>query len=315
MKRHILTRLCLLALVLAMLLALPGCSKYRTEMSNTRQSEVMLTVGGTEVAYEVVYFFYCTYRDAYPEESFDQRMARVKSSICELYGIFALSKAYEIDPYGDEVNETLGDMVVEMIDSFPTRRDYIARLSDQHMTDAVSRLLLRSYICQELLLSEMEDELEDEELLTAFLGREDVIRVLSMTLDFGDQTEAMRRRAEEIMQALSESEDTDEAFLEIARRKATAENAHSYLTTAQWHSLCGTEGGTPAIGSISEPLYEGTTCLIMRVSEKDLAYAKENPDEIGISYLECAIRDTAATLAATYTPNAAYTALTDGSFV
>ncbi|MBQ8351126.1 MAG: hypothetical protein IJY20_03665 [Clostridia bacterium] len=315
MKRYTCFRRVLALLLLTlMLVAMPGCSKYRVEMSNSRQSETMLTLGETTVAYEVVYFFYHTYLEAYPTESFDARMARVKSGVCELYAIFDVCRDYGIDPYGETVNDALNETVKEMIDEFPTRRDYIDRITEQHMTDTVSRLLLRSYLCQEMLMEELEGELENDAVLDAFLAREDVLRVLSLTLNFGTQTEAMRRRAEEIVALLAEAEDTDEAFMEIARRKATMEDEHTYITVSQWYSLCGEGAPAPEKGTISAPLYEGETCVMMRVSDKDADYARAHRDEITPGYLECLIADRAAELAAALQQTAAYDALTEDSF-
>lgn len=307
-------RILALALVLVCLLALPGCSKYRTEMSTSRQSETVLTIGETTVAFEVVYFFYHTYLEAYPSETFTARMARVEAAVCELYAIFAICPDYGIDPYGKAVNEAVDETVKEMIDSFPTRRDYIDRITAQHMTDTVSRLLLRSYLCQELLLDELAEELKDDAVLDAFLAREDVLRVLSLTLNFGDQTEAMRRRAEEIVSLLAEGEDTDEAFLTVARRKATTDDEHTYITVKQWYNLCGEGAPTPSKGAFSGPLYEGESCVMMRVSDKDTAYAKAHRDEICPGYLDCLITDRATQLATALTKAEAYTALTPDSF-
>ncbi len=312
LKRYFLRALCL-SLCLLCLLPLSSCSKYRLELSGAEESRVIGQVGDTPLTREVVNFFYLTFADAYPQESHETRMARVEDGIRELYAIFALCPAYGIDPYGDTVNAALDAAVREMIDEFPTRRDYIERITEQHMTDTVSRLLLRSYLCEELLSDAITAKLEKEEEMEAFLLRGDVIRVLSMTLDFGSMTEAMQRRAAEIMDALAGAEDTDAAFLEIARRKATSESAHTYITDSAWQEMCGPDGPAPALGTISGPLYEGRVCLIMRVAEKDLAYAKENPEDIVPSYLECAIRDLAATLS--FAPGEEYLALTGESFV
>lgn len=314
-KTSLFCRVLLLLLVFLCLFSLPGCSKYRVEMSNSRQSEIMLTVGDARVPFEVIAFFYYNYLEAYPDESFASRMARVENGVCELYAIFDVCPDYGIDPYGDEVNGALQESVKEMIDAFPTRRDYIDRITEQHMTDAVSRLLLRSYLCQELLLEELANELEKDEVLDAFLAREDVLRVLSLTLNFGDQTEAMRRRAEEIVALLAEAEDSDEAFLDIARRKATAEDEHTYITVSQWYRLCGEGAPAPVKGALSGPLYEGDTCVMMRISDKDAEYARAHRDQICPGYLECVIADRAASLAASLTRTEAYGALKDESFV
>jgi hypothetical protein len=164
------------------------------------------------------------------------------------------------------------------------------------------------------LLEELEEELKDDAVVDAFLSREDVLRVLSLTVDFGDQTEAMRRRAEEIVALLEAEEDTDEAFLSIARHKATTEQEHSYITVDQWYKLCGENAPAPENGTLSGPLYEGQTCLMMRVSHKDEAYAKANRGRICPGYLECLIADRAAEKLPTLQKTDAYRALTADNF-
>lgn len=315
MKRaFFLRRLLALLLLPAMLAVLPGCSKYRVEMSNSRQSETVLTVGGTAVAFEVVDFFYHNYADAYPEESFSAHMARVENSVCELYAIFTLCSDYGIDPYGKEINDQMDEAVKQMIDEYPTRRDYIERITAQHMTDTVSRLLLRSYLCEELLLDKLETELEEDSVLEAFLSREDVLRVLSMTVNFGTQTEAMRQRVETIVAELAKAEDTDAAFLSIARHRATSTQEHTYITAGQWAALCGENAPAPVKGAFSGPLYDGESCLMMRISEKDMAYAKENRTTVAPGYLECLIADRAAELVTRLEKTTVYEALTAESF-
>lgn len=314
MKRFPLRRLLALLLLPAMLAVLPGCSKYRVEMSNSRQSETVLTVGGTAVAFEVVDFFYHNYAAAYPEEDFTARMARVENSVCELYAIFAVCQDYGVDPYGKEMNDQMDEAVKQMIDDYPTRRDYIESITAQHMTDAVSRLLLRSYLCEEALLEKLEKELEDDSRLEAFLAREDVLRVLSMTVNFGTQTEAMRQRVETIISELERADDTDAAFLSIARHRATSTQEHTYITAGQWAALCGTNAPAPVKGAFSGPLYDGESCLMMRISEKDVAYAKANRAAVAPGYLECLIADRAVTLTAQVEKTATYLSLSEASF-
>ena len=300
-------RILICLLILSFSLSLASCSKYRVEMSDRRQSEPMLTVGGETVAFEVVDFFYHARLDAYPKEAFVDRMAWVESSICELYAIFAVAADRNIDPYGKTVDAMLEDYVKDMIDSYPTRRDYIDDITALHMTDATCRLLLRASICEGMLASLTDI---DEDTLRNFAAKEDVLRVLTMSLSFDTQRTWAEGRMADILDKLAEGED----FLAVARELATTESEHTYITVRQWHRLCGEDALEPTVGAMSEPLWESDTVLLMKVAEKDMDYLAEHPANILDSYLEYLIEQKTDALQADIEKEEAYAALTEESF-
>ncbi|MBQ8174069.1 MAG: hypothetical protein IJ009_01565 [Clostridia bacterium] len=301
-------RILICILILSFALSLSSCSKYRVEMSNSRQSEAMLTVGGETVAFEVVDFFYHARLDAYPDEPFEDRMTWVEASICELYAIFAVAAERNIDPYGDTVEAMLEDYVKEMIDSYPTRRDYIDDITAIHMTDATCRLLLRASIC-EGVLSSLTDI--DEQTLRTFAAQDDVLRVLTMQLSFDTQRTWAEGRMGEILEKLGDGED----FLTVARELATSESEHTYITVRQWYRLCGDAALAPAVGVMSDPLWESDTVLLMKVVEKDLDFIAEHPANILDSYLEYLIEGKTDSLQEGLEKTDAYSALTEENFV
>ena len=309
MKRHFSARrLVAVLLLLAAILSLSACSKYRVEMSNSTETRHMLTVDGEEIAFELVNFFYHLRLDAYPDDDHATRMARVENDVCELYAIFAACRSANIDPFGDVVDEAVDESVKEMIDEFPTRRDYIDRITDMHMTDTVCRLLLRSTICEQMLYEMIEPSEED---LRAFCEQEDVIRVMTMQLNYESSMIAWAEgRMGEILTALDGGED----FLSVARRLATADSEHTYITTGQWFRMCGAGAAEPTVGALSEPLYEMDSALLMRVAEKDVDYALAHPSILIDSYLEYQIEVEMDALIASLEKTDAYTTLTAEDF-
>lgn len=300
-------RLLICLLILAVALPLTSCSKYRVEMSNKRQSEHMLTVGDQKVAFEVVDFFYHARLDAYPEEPFEDRMVWVENSICELYAIFAVSDEASVEPFGDVIEARLEDYVKTMIDAYPTRRDYIDDITALHMTDATCRLLLRSAICEGMLSSLMSVEEED---LLAFAAQEDILRVMTLQLNFDTQRTWAEGRMQEILDKLADGED----FLTVARELATTESEHTYITERQWYRLCGEGAHAPRAGVLSDPLWESDSVVLMMVVEKDFSFIADHPANILDSYIEYMIEGKTDALLGSLQKTDAYRALTKESF-
>lgn len=306
-------RILALILLLASLASFTACSKYRVEMSSKAQTAQMFTLGEYSVTREVVDFFYYNRQSTHPKEDFATRLAEVEADIAELYAIFAAAESASLDPFGEEIDAMVDAQVKTMIDSFPTRRDYIDRISEINMTDTVCRLILRSSICESLLLDVLNPT--DEEL-RAFCEQDDVIRVLTMQLNYDQSLTAWAEgRMKEILDTLADGAGTDAHFLAVARQMATADNEHTYITVGQWERLCGANAPAPVKGTLSPALYETDTVLLMRVTEKDTDYALEHPNILIDSYLEYQIENKIHELTALLERDADYLALTEESFV
>lgn len=294
-KRFLLCFLCMACLVLP----LSSCSKYREEKSTAEQARVVATVGDYEVRKELIDFFSENYRaeigggdesvfdgpegDAYREKL----RRRVADAVGDLYGIFALSASYGIDPFGDRIDRLLSERIETVIDSFDARRDYIAHLETLHMTDAVYRLLTRSYICREEMLSASQGvgSTSDEDLL-AFCRDADVFCMLSLTVSFGDGMRAWAEERAAQIEAMLAEKPSDAGFLQVARQVATADSAGTYVTLRQYRLLVGQSDARPARGDTTEPLFEQDRFMILRCAEKSETYVLERSSDILLSYME-----------------------------
>ena len=119
MRSNRLLRTLAFVLVLCLSLPLVACSKYRVEMSDEKQSRTVLSLGGYDVPFEVLYFFY----KSSTEKTHEEKLARALSDTAEMYAIFSVAKSRGIDPFGDEMNARTDTAVRETIDSFDTRRE------------------------------------------------------------------------------------------------------------------------------------------------------------------------------------------------
>lgn len=300
MKHPRLLRLLCLALALCLLAPLAACSKYRVEMSNEKESRTVMQLDGYDVPFEVLSFFYHNKPEAATHE---EKLAAAIRDVCELYAVFSVTRACGIDPFGEELNARLDSAVREMIDSFETRREYIDSLARRHMTDNTCRLLLRSYLCEARLLeSDMQDRLEDE--LLSFCASDEVLRVMGLAVYYEDPSlEAWARdRADTILGMLALAPNTDEAFEEIAGSEASFEG-HNYMSLAQLRTLTGKgEDFTPALGYVSDALFDSGSFVILRVTEKDLSYVASHIAQVMPAYIDHLIAEATSPIASPLIP-------------
>ena len=314
MKRTAFARFAALFLVLCLSLScLTACSPYRLELSNARESEVMMKVGEYEIAFEVINFFYHNYKavvdggDSSVWEGADaalyheKLMKRALDAACELYAVFAVSKDLGLDPYGPAIEEQMEEGIRAVIDSYPARRDYIEDLKDQHMTDTVYRLLMRSYFCQQYLLAYADgiSNISDE-ALREFCEDENVLNVLVLTVYFEASTLPWaQERAATIMGEL-ENCITDEQFRTVAIKYATSLTSEmergTYMTLRELRRLANDESITPKTGDILGPYFDATNFVVLRVTEKDLGSLQENSESVRACYLEYLIEEKTAAL-------------------
>lgn len=327
------TKITALVLALVMLVPLAACSPYRLELSNERQTEVMMQTGGYDIAFEVLEFFYYNYMTVVdggdssvwegPDAAVyhEKLMARAISAACELYAVFAVAKDFGIDPYGAAIEELVEEGIREVIDSYDTRREYIAQITSLHMTDTVYRLMLRSYFCQQELMEYNGGvtSVSDADLI-AFCESDNVINTLCLIVYFEKSTHSWaKERAALIMQEL-EGTLTDDQFRSVALRLATSYNQKememgTYMTLREYRRLCGDENATLAIGEITEPIFDTESFVILRGIEKNPDILEKNPEAVRACYLEYLIEEKTEELLNGKQMTAAGAALTRESFV
>ncbi len=313
MKRSNLFRIAAALLALVFMLPLGACSKYRLEMSSEKESATVMTLDGEAVPFELLYFFY---QNTDRDDAHEERLSAAIGEIRNMTAIFRVAKEKGIDPDGEEIRAELDALVREMIDEFPKREDYIASLKKAHMTDSVCRRLLLYHLLRNRLLAPEDGaSLVSEEEIAAYCAREDVVRVLALSVSFDASIRTWAEGRAADLHALVTEADTDAGFMEIANTKATAAEEHRYMLTAQWRALTGSEG-EPAIGDISEPLFSYDNFLILRVaSNKDMDYAMANIDEVMPAYMEHLVYLESTRLAGLTVMTDFYASLTAEDFV
>lgn len=313
MPKHIRIRLCALLLLFSLLVPLTACSPYRLELSNAKQAEIVMKTGGAEISFEVIDFFYHNYKsvidggdssvwegpdaDAYHEKL----LARAIDAACELYAVFAVSRDFGLDPYGEGIEEQMEEGMKAVIDSYPTRRDYVEYITALHMTDTVYRLMMRAYLCQQYLLEYTDGvaSVSDEELL-AFCADEGVLNTLCLIVYFEESTLPWAKElAATVMQKL-EGVTTDDGFREVALKYATSYTKEmetgTYMTLREYRRLCGDENATLAVGEMTEPIFDTSSFVILRGIEKDPSILEKNPDAVRACYLEYLIEEKTAAM-------------------
>lgn len=324
-----------LLLLFCLLVPLTACSPYRLELSTAEQSAIVLHTDEYDIAFEVVDFFYHNYRpiiDGGDESVWDgeeaaryhgRLLARAIEASCELYAVFSCAKDFGIDPWGSKIEEQMEEGIRAVIDSYPTRRDYIDHLESLHMTDSVYRLIMRSYLCQQYLLEYSEGVSSvSEEDLRAFCESEDVINTLCLTVYFTEGNETALRWARERANIIKEAlrgVTTDDGFREVTEQYATTPNASEmehgiYMTLREYRRLCEDENASPKPGDMSGPLFDADCFLFVRCIEKDYDTVKNNPSAVRSCYLEYLIEQKIDKLLASFSHEEAAAALTRERF-
>ena len=321
-------------LLLSLFLALGGCSAYRVEKSTARQAEIVLHAGEHDIAFEVVNFFYHNYKtvidggddsvwDGPDAETYHQRLwQRAVEASCELYAIFDCAEDFGLDPYGRMMEDQMDEAIKAIIDSYPTRRDYIAHLESLYMTDTVYRLMMRSYLCQQYLLeySDGVASVSDEKLL-AFCEDPEVINTLCLTVYFAKDSDTAYRWAQEradLIRAALTDVVTDDDFRAVAKKYATTYTQEmeygTYMTLREFRRLCGDPSLSPSIGYTTDALFDTESFLVIRCIPKNFDTIRENPEVVRSCYLQYLIENKAADLEESMTLTDAGRNLNQSSF-
>ncbi len=195
----------ILALLLAAILLLTvlvSCESYRPRKSSKKEASEVFTLGEDTVTFEVLYTFFrnrCEQIEGFTPAYFDGAegaerfaavMAEAEAEIREIYALLAACREAGIDPTGDKVEDTITDYLkicVEggqlneyTLEGAGSYKEFLRVMEESyHMNDAVVRLMLRSAICEDLLLEHYEATLRYTEAdVRAFFEGEDCIRLI-----------------------------------------------------------------------------------------------------------------------------------------
>lgn len=183
-EKIMIKKIFVLLLALLMVLPLSACSekKYKPVPSTDEEKKTVFTLGEYEVPYELFRAFFLTDKEeldggdknvwigSTAEEYREKAIDRILPQICEIYAMFTLCEVNGVDINSDEIEEEIKRMVTlsveggafegELVKGHGTYQAYLDYLKSIHMTDSVSRLIMRYSLCEEELVDKYEDTFE-----------------------------------------------------------------------------------------------------------------------------------------------------------
>ena len=195
MKKGILAFL----LIIATLLTLVGCTKYKPVKSTEEEAETVITIKYDDNEYEVPYELYRTFFLNYRERVDDgdksvwqgedkaEYIKRIDElildSIAEIYSVFHLCLKEGIDPFSKKVNQSIEDYVTASVEGgtvdgmrFTGHNGdydaYLLKLKERNMNYSVQEILFRYAVCSELLDEHFEKKFDNSG--DALFTKEDV---------------------------------------------------------------------------------------------------------------------------------------------
>lgn len=307
MKKKILSRLCLILLVLATLFSFAGCSASRTVRASSNAERVVATAGEIEILYDEYYYLAMTrlaqLKLEYGEDAMSNPEARAKldtflaqNLLTQSHALLAIGHSLGIDVNSGDIAASVDDHMAAILeDTFAGDRNaYIESLREGYLTDRYIRtfVAIENYLSIEIIKVLLQNGTLDDsdEAALAFLKSDDVVRVhqvvINEILDAKGNAIRTKEQAKEKAQALRD------AFLNA---ESTEERDAAFLAamgeSSDWGDLTG-DGLYYARGELAKdyadivfaiPLYgacevfevEDGYAFVMRLP-KDEQYMKEN---------------------------------------
>ena len=169
-------------LLCSLLLLCTSCKnkEYKPVPSTAEEAKTVFTLGEYEVPYELFRTFFLTNKETldggndsvwlgkdapeYRQKAIDM----ILPQICDIYAMFTLCSAYEIDIYSEEIEKEISNMVTLSVDGgnlgesivmgHKSYDDYLAYLKTLYMNDSVSRLIMRYSVCEEKITEKNSSE-------------------------------------------------------------------------------------------------------------------------------------------------------------
>ncbi|MBQ2718711.1 MAG: hypothetical protein IJF73_01445 [Clostridia bacterium] len=196
-----------MALLLALcliLVSLTACGDgyYKPVDSTELEATPVFTLGEDTVNYEMLYTFFHNRCENIPSfsaayftgEEGDERFREVMDAaireIASVYAMLTLCREVEIDPYSEEMDTAVNEVIKTSVDGgtfgeyeirgFDSYKDYLAYLRREfHMNDAVNRLMMRYAECEEALSDYYAESYAYTEAdVRSFFESEDCLRIL-----------------------------------------------------------------------------------------------------------------------------------------
>ena len=199
-------------LIIACLLSLAGCTKYKPQESTEEEAATVLSLSYHGRSYEVPFELYRTFflnykstvdggdnsvwQDEGRQEYIDKINTLITESICEIYSVFHLCLENDIDPFSRVVDQTIENYITASVEGgsvdgmlFSGHNGdydaYLAKLKENNMNYSVQEILFRYAICIELLNDSFSSKSGSDGALNytiedvrAFYESDDCVRVI-----------------------------------------------------------------------------------------------------------------------------------------
>ncbi|MBQ4574295.1 MAG: peptidylprolyl isomerase [Clostridia bacterium] len=221
MKTLNINRLLALILALLMLASLASCSD-KNEFANEEDARTVLTLGKYEVPYDEYRYLYMNYKqqidngdesywEEHPEREADL-LEYVHDALLLNYGTLALADEYDIKITAEEKASIL-EIENERIASIGSEEAFLLALEGSYMSRRVFRSMIELQYIEEKLYNQLTAEManiipSDDATVEADIAKNFVrIQQIMIINDDGDDREANRTQAEEILSKLQAGED------------------------------------------------------------------------------------------------------------
>ena len=309
----------LLALVL---LFLTSCGTYKPIKSSETDLRPVMTLGDYTVAYELYRALFFSLKGTYDGGDdtvwtgeagvglWDSLRGEAERLIGEIYATFLLCEQLGIDPFGDEMDDTVDEYMTVTVEGgtidglemtgYGSHKAYRAMLEQMHMTDSVYRLLLRYAACQNRLADIYESEADpDDDTLRAFFLSDDCVRISWFYLHYDPATfsnQEILERTQRVHAQLTACSSYEEMKAIIGKNSLTIptdeiENGfymgRMQMDRTRYGKVIDAAFSLPTLG-ISPVLQLADGCYIVIRLEKELSYfnSSEGREEITAIYHE-----------------------------
>ena len=268
---------CLLAL--SLLFSLLSCGDdnkgyYPEVKSSSSFRKTVLEIGGEDVSFELVRFFFWRHidevdggdRNRWAGEEHDTllntAMEKVIADIAEIYAVFRVYRDWGLDPESDDIDDMVneyvkldvdgGDLDDDLLTGFDSYDDYLGYLSTLHSTDTVNRLLYRYAACLSSLYTYVVTNRAEgkatvtEDALTDFYFSDECayVNCVSILYAYYQYPDEARAAAEKIHAAMTDAGNDYDKLVEVGFAKSHDIPANPAL--GDWYGRYSSDDGTDA---------------------------------------------------------------------
>ena len=285
------------AVVLIVSMLMFSCSgKYYDEVKPTRaENTTVITTSYGDIKYDLFRAFYLTGVSAGKDS--DTAAENALLFVSGIYAIFSECENVGIDTESNKVMNKVDDMIVASVDGgeidgikyqgYGSFDAYLSALKEQGLTDRVNRLIIRSYVCEQLLTEYYlsKENIPDENLVREYFASDDCIRITWLSTE-------IEENAKKALQELSSKETEKEIVSTLIKYTPNATSGYE----DGWY--IGKYEGGDNYKEVMKVAFEltvekysdivrdnnGMYYIIYRMTKED-SYIDSNYDDVRTSYL------------------------------